>query len=351
MSDEEPVLEPGGAGIGPGRLGRQPLEHDRRVLERLALEQAGEQQVALLPQGQLVVEVEVGLVGQQSPRLQLDERRRDEQELGGDLEVELLELGQLGQVGVDDGRQRHLVEVDLLAQDEVEQQIEGPLEHRGLHRVGHPVTIEGSSPTSAHASAVPRLAHSGRVAPATVAAVAVGSVPIRRRLAVALAGATCMAVLLAACGGSGRATLSPSAAAQTIAAIYKLSPAQQRCLTNAFDADRAATRPLASDGPATDADLTALGTLAETCIPASTLSATIVGGAGGLTATQQACVRTEVAGLGPHDRATLLAGLAVPNVLGDIQTALLGKITQGVLDRCHISLPDITETDTTPTTA
>ena len=62
-------------------------------------------------------------------------------------------------------------------------------------------------------------------------------------------------------------------------------------------------------------------------------------------------MRTEVAALATADRATLLAGLAVPNSLGDLQTALLGKITQGVLDRCHITLPDITETDTTPTTS
>ncbi len=166
-----------------------------------------------------------------------------------------------------------------------------------------------------------------------------------------MAGTTCMVVLLAGCGGSSRATLSPSAAAQTISAVYKLSSAQESCLTRAFDANRAATRPLASDGPATDADLTALGSVAEKCIAASTLADAIVGGAGGLSSSQQACVRTEVAALDPADRATLLAGLAVPNSLGDLQTALLGKITQGVLDRCHITLPDITETDTTPTTS
>ncbi|HVN52239.1 MAG TPA: hypothetical protein VMT43_12430, partial [Acidimicrobiales bacterium] len=51
------------------------------------------------------------------------------------------------------------------------------------------------------------------------------------------------------------------------------------------------------------------------------------------------------------DRATLLAGLAVSNSLGDLQRALLGRITGGVLDRCHVTLPDLTETDTTPTSA
>ena len=44
---------------------------------------------------------------------------------------------ELDQVGVDDRRQRDLVQVDLLAQDQVQQEVEGPLEHGGLHVVGH----------------------------------------------------------------------------------------------------------------------------------------------------------------------------------------------------------------------
>ena len=63
-------------------------KHRDDVLERLALEQAGEQQVALLPQRQLVVEVDVGAAGQQAAGLQLDERGGDQQELGGHVEVE-----------------------------------------------------------------------------------------------------------------------------------------------------------------------------------------------------------------------------------------------------------------------
>ena len=76
-----------------GTTGRPPGDsrgqHDRRVLEGLALEQPGEEQVALLPQGQLVVEVEIGVVGQQPAGLELDQGGGDEQELGGDLEVEV----------------------------------------------------------------------------------------------------------------------------------------------------------------------------------------------------------------------------------------------------------------------
>jgi hypothetical protein len=168
-------------------------------------------------------------------------------------------------------------------------------------------------------------------------------------VAVLALGALLAGALLGGCGGSSRASLSPSAAAEALVAIYKLPADRQACLTRAFAAHKAATRPLTSNGPATDADLAALGDVARSCIPATTLAADIAGGAGNLTTSQQACVRGEVGRLDAPDQATLLAGLAVPNALGDIQTALLGKITDGVLQRCHLSLPDITETDTTPT--
>ena len=59
-----------------------------RVLEGLALEQPGEQEVALLEAQQLLVELDVVAARQQPPRLELDQRRGDEQELGGDVEVE-----------------------------------------------------------------------------------------------------------------------------------------------------------------------------------------------------------------------------------------------------------------------
>ena len=85
--------------------------------------------------------------GKQSPSLQLDERRRDEEELGRDVEIEALGVRgdaiELGEVRVDDRAQRHLVEVDLLADDQVEQQIEGPLEDRSLHLVGHAGRLPG----------------------------------------------------------------------------------------------------------------------------------------------------------------------------------------------------------------
>ena len=64
---EQVGRQPGEALVGADPAGHAAVgvvgeraEQPRHVLERLALEQPGEQQVALLPQGQLVVEVDVG---------------------------------------------------------------------------------------------------------------------------------------------------------------------------------------------------------------------------------------------------------------------------------------------------
>ncbi len=65
--------------------------------------------------------------GQQAAGLELDERGGDEQELGGDVEVELLHALDLGQVGVDDAGQADLVDVDLLGQDQLQEQVERTL--------------------------------------------------------------------------------------------------------------------------------------------------------------------------------------------------------------------------------
>ena len=86
---------------------------------------------------ELVVEIDVVVAGKEALGLQLDKGGGDEQELGGDVEIELLEAGQLVEVGVDDRGELHLVEVDLFAQDQVQQQVERALEHGRLDLVRH----------------------------------------------------------------------------------------------------------------------------------------------------------------------------------------------------------------------
>ncbi len=116
--------------------------------------------------------------------------------------------------------------------------------------------------------------------------------------------------------------------------------------TAVSQADHAATRPLAANRAATDADLAALGRVARACIPTSTLAGAIVGGASQgdtLSGPEQACLRSAVARLSHADQATLLAGLAVPTALSDLQTALLGRVTDGLLNTCKISIPGVTD--------
>jgi hypothetical protein len=162
-------------------------------------------------------------------------------------------------------------------------------------------------------------------------------------------------VLIAACGGSSRPTVAPSTASATVAAVFGLDGAEQSCLTKAFAADKAATRPLATNSPAHDDDLAALGRVAHSCIPADTLAAAVVAGAAdgskALSATKQQCVHGQVAALSAGDQATVLAGLTVPNVLDDIQTALVGKIADGVLRHCQIGVPTSEVPDITATTS
>jgi hypothetical protein len=173
--------------------------------------------------------------------------------------------------------------------------------------------------------------------------------------ALALLAVAAVALGAGACSHHSAPTVNPDTAAQTLAATYKLDPQQQACLVTGFRHDAAATRPLASDGPATDDELAALGQVADACIPVSVLATAIVGGAGqggsSLPAAQQACLRQAVGRLDATDRSTLLAGLAVPTALGDLQTALMGRITDGLLNTCHISIPGVTQQGTTPTTA
>ena len=143
--------------VGADRTGKREVrvvgelrEHRGDVFEGLGFEQPSEQQVALLPERQFVVQIHVGLVGQQPPSLEFDERRGDQQEPGDHVEVEgvlALHLVDLEQVGVDDVGEVDLVDVDLLLEDQLEQQIEGPLVH-GRRDINH-----RANPTAAASAA------------------------------------------------------------------------------------------------------------------------------------------------------------------------------------------------------
>ena len=145
--------------------------------------------------------------------------------------------------------------------------------------------------------------------------------------------------------------MDPKEAAQTIGSVYSLSDDQIACLERAFASHHAATRPLATDDTVSDDDLAALGEVENGCIPVDTLSTAIVGGVGeglgNLTVLQKGCLDGAVRALADTDRTTLLVGLAVNTALDDVQRAELGKVTNGLLETCHLSIDAAASPSTT----
>ena len=93
----------GGAAVGGPDQGRQ---HPGRLLEGAALEEAGQEEVAVLRGGELVGDLVV-VLDQEVPGLELDQRGRQQQELGGGVEVVRLGTGRhgrlrFGQEGLDE---------------------------------------------------------------------------------------------------------------------------------------------------------------------------------------------------------------------------------------------------------
>jgi hypothetical protein len=72
------------------------------VFERLAVEQTSNKKVTLFPERELVVEIDVSVLGQETLALEFDKRGCDQKELGGDLQVEMLKFLDLDEIGVDD---------------------------------------------------------------------------------------------------------------------------------------------------------------------------------------------------------------------------------------------------------
>lgn len=92
------------------------------------LQQPGEQQVAHLQQRQVFVVVD--LPGRQQPGgLQVEQGRGHHQERGGLLELQLgTDFAGVGDEVVGDLVQRHLGHVQAMGEDQLQQQIERPLE-------------------------------------------------------------------------------------------------------------------------------------------------------------------------------------------------------------------------------
>ena len=158
--DHEVQVQPGGAGDRPGGLLHQHGEPVGGGGVGLALEEPGQQQVALLPADQLLVGIDLVAPGQQAAGLELDEHRGDDQELGQRLQVDRLPGGHLGHEGVDHRGQGDVEDLHLVVVDQLQQQVDRALEGGGgdggdhdhrPYRLAPPVscTLAGPGPSPA----------------------------------------------------------------------------------------------------------------------------------------------------------------------------------------------------------
>jgi hypothetical protein len=98
-------------------------------------DESGQEQVALLQE--VAVGVLQSRVRQQPRRLELQQRRRDDQEPGRGLQVEVVASRDRCDVLLGDRGQGHVVDIHPLLRDQVQEEVDRPLEDVELHLVRH----------------------------------------------------------------------------------------------------------------------------------------------------------------------------------------------------------------------
>lgn len=121
-------FEPDGTGIAPGLFVETPVEDLGDLLVRPVLQQPREQQVPGLQQRQVGLVLDLG-GGQQPGRLQVQQGRRDDKELGRLVQVPVrTHRPDVHHELVGDLGQRHLGDIELVLRDQLEKEVERPLE-------------------------------------------------------------------------------------------------------------------------------------------------------------------------------------------------------------------------------
>ena len=148
---DEVVVEPDLAGDrARGLLGQSHEDVGRRGVGP-ALEQAGQQQVALLPADEVLVLVAVS--GPGSSRWDLSSIRMAATSRNSESWLKSIALALLGEdrdEAVDHREERDVEDVDLVRGHEVQQQVDRPLEDGRRDRVGHPLTLPNCAAPAAH---------------------------------------------------------------------------------------------------------------------------------------------------------------------------------------------------------
>ena len=124
----EDRVGPGVAAVPQDGAGLALPQERRRLLVGPVLQQPREQQVAGLEQLQVVLVLHLG--GRQQPGgLEVQQRRRDDEELAGLVQVQLVAEGpQVGDELVGDLREGDLGDVELVLADQLQEEVERPLE-------------------------------------------------------------------------------------------------------------------------------------------------------------------------------------------------------------------------------
>jgi hypothetical protein len=106
----------------------------RRRLELLMLDQPPHERLARILLGLAPARRRLG-AGQQHLRLDVNQRRRHDQELAGDVEIQLLHQLDVREVLLRDSGDRNVVHIHLVDPDEVYEEIERPFERFELDLV------------------------------------------------------------------------------------------------------------------------------------------------------------------------------------------------------------------------
>ena len=101
-------------------------------LEPLMLEQPADERLA-----RILFRIFLRRIGprQQHPRLDVNERGRHDEELAGHVEVQFLHQVEVVEILLRDQRDRNVVDIHLVLLDQVQQQIERPLEIEQANRI------------------------------------------------------------------------------------------------------------------------------------------------------------------------------------------------------------------------
>jgi len=112
-------------------------QNGRNVLERHTGQKASQKSVAFLHQLEFFVHVDGRVFGKEMARFELQQCRGDQQELAGDLHIQFSHVVEECEVLRDEVDEAQLGDLNLATGDELQQQVQRPLEDGSSYLIGH----------------------------------------------------------------------------------------------------------------------------------------------------------------------------------------------------------------------